>query len=183
MRFLAFIGVLAICVAIAGAVYFFGGFFSVSAADGGNAAVSWALENVREASIDKHYQAPSPPSWLRDNKTVQTGAHEFAEEGCVNCHGAPGHKPDRFAKGMDPNPPDLGEATKDDPPAKVFWTIKNGIRMTGMPAFGGHMKDDEIWRAVAFAQHMTGVTPEQYKQWSAQAEEDEKAKRDGTQHK
>ncbi len=154
MRFLAFIGALAICVVIAGAVYFFGGFYDVSAASGGIPVVEWSARAVREASMDKHAHAPAPPSWFSDAKTVQAGAHEFAEEGCVDCHGAPGRKPDKFAQGMDPNPPDLGKAVAHDPPAHVFWVIKNGIRMTGMPAFGGHMKDDEIWRAVAFAQHM-----------------------------
>lgn len=167
MRFMSVIGALAIASALAAGIYFFGGFYSVSAANGGNAALEWTLRDVREHSIDRHYNAPSPPSWFKDPGAVQAGAREFAEEGCVMCHGAPGRTPDEFAKGMDPNPPDLGKASKDDPPAKVFWIVKNGIRMTGMPAFGGHASDDEIWRAVAFAQHMGNVTPEQFEQWSA----------------
>ena len=167
MRILALIGVLAIAILAASGIYFYGGFFNVSANAGGNPAVEWSLEAVREASIDKHYQAPTAPVWFSAPKTVQAGAHEFAEEGCVRCHGAPGRARDKFAKGMNPEPPDLGKATKDDPPAKVFWIVKNGIRMTGMPAFGGRMEDEEIWRAVAFAQHEESVTPQQYKTWSS----------------
>jgi len=174
MRFLAAIGVLAICVAIAGAVYFYGGFFNVAASADGNPVVEWSLRSVREASIDKHFTAPSPPAWFSTPQAMQEGAHEVAQEGCVDCHGAPGRKPDRFAQGLNPNPPDLGDATKDDPPAKVFWTIKNGIRMTGMPAFGSHMTDDEIWRAVAFVQHEESVTPAQYDQWSKAGEKGDK---------
>jgi len=173
MRFLAFIGVLAICVAIAGGIYFYGGYYDVAASATGNSAVDWSLRNVRRASINRHFNAPSPPAWFSTPKAVEAGAHEFAEEGCVRCHGAPGRKPDKFALGLDPNPPDLGKATKDDPPAKVFWTVKNGIRMTGMPAFGKHMHDDEIWRAVAFAQHESEVTPMQYEQWSGKDEKGE----------
>ena len=176
-RFLALVGVVAICLAITGAVYFFGGYYDVSAATGGNAPVQWAVRNVRRASINSRYNAPPPPVWFKTPKAVQEGAHEVTEEGCVNCHGAPGRKPDRFAQGMDPNPPDLGKATHDDPPAKVFWTIKNGIRMTGMPAFGKHMKDDEIWRAVAFAQREESVTPMEYEQWSKAGEEGEKGEK------
>jgi len=176
MRFLTAIGVLAICVAIAGAVYFYGGFFNVAASADGNPVVEWSLRSVREASIDKHFTAPSPPAWFSTPQAVQEGAHEVAQEGCVDCHGAPGHKPDRFAQGLNPNPPDLGDATKDDPPAKVFWTIKNGIRMTGMPAFGSHMTDDEIWRAVAFVQHEESVTPAQYDQWSKAGDKGEAGK-------
>lgn len=176
MRFLAAIGVLAICAAIAGGVYFFGGFFNVAAANGGNAAVDWAVRNVREASIGMHAHAPAPPSWFNDPKTIHSGAHEFAEEGCVDCHGAPGRKPDKFAQGMDPNPPDLGKAVAHDEPGKVFWIVKHGIRMTAMPAFGRHMEDDEVWRAVAFAQHEESVTPTQFRQWSGLGQEGEKGR-------
>ena len=184
MRFLtgllALVGVVAICLAITGVVYFFGGFYDVSAARGGNAPVAWAVRNVREASVNSHYHAPKPPAWFNTPKAVQEGAHEVTEEGCVRCHGAPGRKPDRFARGMDPNPPDLGKAVSHDPPEKVFWVIKNGIRMTGMPAFGNHMKDDEIWRAVAFAQNEGSVTPMQYEKWSKAGEEGEKGDHEGT---
>ena len=144
MRFLAAIGVLAICVAIAGGVYFYGGFYDVSAAAGGNPAVEWSVRNVREASVGKHCPAPAPPAWFNDAQgdpgrraRIRRGrlrrlprrARPQARQVC------PGHGPQsaRSRQGRG----------KDDPPAKVFWTVKNGIRMTGMPAFGGHMKDDE----------------------------------------
>lgn len=170
MRFLAFIGALAIAIVIAGCVYFFGGFYDVSAAARGNPVVEWAVATTREASMAKHAHAPSPPSWFGDPKTFRAGAHEFVEEGCVRCHGAPGVKPDKFAQGMEPNPPELKEVGEHEEPAHIFWAVKNGIRMTGMPAFGGHASDDEIWRAVAFIKHMKDVTPAQFKQWSAAGE-------------
>jgi hypothetical protein len=166
LRFLAGLGVLAIVLVVAAAVYFFTGFYNVSALAGGNPALEWAVRNVREASVDTHAAAPAVPQWFSDPKTVAAGAHEFVEEGCVRCHGAPGRKPDKFARGMNPDPPSLAEAGRDDEPGQIFWTIKNGIRMTGMPAFGGRTKDDEIWRAVAFIKHFDEVTPEQFKAWS-----------------
>lgn len=170
MRFLAAIGVLAIAIAIGGAVYFFAGFYDVAAAGGGNPAVEWAVRNVREASVDRYMKAPPEPQWFSKPETVQAGAHEFVEEGCVRCHGAPGVKPDKFASGMDPNPPDLGEATKDDEPRHIFWIVKNGIRMTGMPAFGTHTPDDDIWKLVAFLKQMHAVQPQQFKEWASAGE-------------
>jgi cytochrome c553 len=167
MRFFAVIGVLAIAVAIAGAVYFFGGFYDVSAAKSAdNPVIDWVVEHVREASLDKHATPPPVPAWFNDAKTVQQGAHEFAEEGCVRCHGAPGVKPEKFAQGMNPKPPDLAKASAPDAPGHVFWIVKHGIRMTGMPAFGGHASDDEIWRAVAFIKHLGSVTPTEFEAWS-----------------
>ena len=50
MKLLALIGALAILVAIAAAVYFFGGFYSVAATQEDPAVVKWALTNVRTAS-------------------------------------------------------------------------------------------------------------------------------------
>ena len=79
-------------------------------------------------------------------------------------------KPDAFAKGMDPSPPDLGEASAPDEPGKVFWIVKNGIRMTAMPEFGSHASDDEIWRAVAFVKHLKQVSPEDFRAWSGEGQ-------------
>lgn len=165
MRFLAAIGALAILAAVASGVYFFDGYFDVAALNGGNAAVEWAVAQVREASIDRHAHAPSVPAWFNDAKTVRAGAHEFTEEGCVLCHGAPGQKREKFTQGMNPKPPDLAVANADDPPGYVFWIVRHGIRMTAMPAFGGHVGDDEIWRVVSFIKHLSKITPADYKAW------------------
>jgi mono/diheme cytochrome c family protein len=175
VRFITVIAVLVIAVAIAGGVYFFAGFYDVTASAAGNPVVEWAVAQVREASIENHAHAPSPPSWLNDPATIKAGAHEFTEEGCVNCHGAPGVKPDKFAQGMNPSPPDFTKHEHDEA-GEFFYIVKNGIRMTGMPAFGGHASDDEIWRAVAFVMHMSKVSPADYKAWRGEsdAHEDEK---------
>ena len=53
MRLLAVIGALATIVAIAAAVYFFGGFYSVAATEE-IAPVAWVLVHVRQASVDRH---------------------------------------------------------------------------------------------------------------------------------
>lgn len=166
MRLLAALCVVLIAVIAAGAVYFFGGFYDVAASPPGNPLIEWAVKNIRSASIEKHSQAPPTPSWFDDPKTVRAGAQEFTEEGCVRCHGAPGRKPDKFVEGMNPKPPGLAKASAPDAPGKVFWIVKHGIRMTGMPEFGSHASDDEVWRAVAFVKHLKQVTPTEYKAWS-----------------
>jgi hypothetical protein len=60
MKFLAFIGILAILAAIGGAIFFFGGFYNVAAAEPDPAIVKWALVRVRTASIER--QATDRPS-------------------------------------------------------------------------------------------------------------------------
>src|SRR5439155_24024545 len=86
---LALIGVLAILAAIASAVFFFGGFYSVAATVDDPTSVKWALAKIRLASIRRH-ATEMPSGSLEDPSMVQAGARAFSERGCLNCHGAPG---------------------------------------------------------------------------------------------
>src|SRR6185437_1173132 len=171
MRLLAFIGFLAIVAALAAAAYFFGGFYSVAGTSEDPAAVNWALTRVRTASIDRHAN-DQPPASLGDAATVQAGAKAFATYGCVNCHGAPGAKWQKFSEGLHPDPPDLKDVAGELSPAQLFWIIKNGINVTGMPSFEqAGAKDDEIWSVVAFVKKLPSVSEGDYKTWSGAAEQ------------
>jgi mono/diheme cytochrome c family protein len=169
MRLLAAIGVLAIVVAIAAAVYLFGGYYNVAATSEDPGAVAWAIGEVREASMNRHFPAVGePPFKLDDPQVVKEGAHEFAEHGCVNCHGAPGADPAAFSKGLNPPPPDLKDVA-DDEPSHIFWAVKNGIRMTGMPSFGkAGVPDKDIWEMVAYLKKLPQVSAADFKSWTAQ---------------
>jgi mono/diheme cytochrome c family protein len=80
---------------------------------------------------------------------VQAGARAFSQRGCATCHGAPGVESQKFSEGMNPDPPDLKDVAGDTEAAELFWVIKNGIKMTGMPSFGKiGMDDKEIWSVV-----------------------------------
>ena len=167
MRLLAFIGALAIVVAVAAGVYFFGGFYSVAAIQEDPAAVKWALTNVRTASINRH-AADAPPIPLDNPTNIQAGARAFQTRGCWNCHGAPGVEWAKFSEGLQPDPPDLKEVVNDRRPNQLFWVIKNGINMTGMPSFGKiEVPDQEIWQMVAFLKKLPSVSEADYKAWTA----------------
>lgn len=169
MRFLALIGALAIVVAVAAAVFFFGGFFNVAATDPDPFLVDWTLKRVRMASVARHAGVTGAVS-LEDPAVVQAGARAFAERGCVFCHGAPGAPYQKFAEGLRPDPPDLAETGKAREPAQLFWVIKNGIKMTGMPSFGiAGLDDKEIWSLVAFVKKLPTVSEADFKAWSAKA--------------
>src|SRR5260370_17126526 len=104
--FLALIGVLAILAAIAAAVFFFGGFYSVAATVDDPPSVKWALVQVRLASIRRH-ATETPTGSLEDPAMVQAGARAFSDRGCVNCHGAPGVHSAKFSPALRPHPPYL----------------------------------------------------------------------------
>jgi mono/diheme cytochrome c family protein len=166
MKLLALIGALAIVVAVAAGVYFFGGFYSVAATQEDPAAVKWALLNVRTASISRH-ATDAPPIPLDNPTNIQAGAKAFQARGCWNCHGAPGVEWAKFSEGLQPDPPDLKEIVNDRRPNELFWVIKNGINMTGMPSFGKiEVPDQEIWTIVAFLKKLPTVSEADYKNWT-----------------
>lgn len=169
MRILAAIGALGIVAAIGAAVYFFGGFYSIAGTQEDPAVVHWALVKVRTVSIVRHAN-DQPPANLDDPAKAQAGAKEFAEHGCTTCHGAPGATWTKFSEGLRPDPPDLKEVVEDLTPSQLFWVIKNGINMTGMPSFAAAgVKDDDIWLIVAFLKKLPNVSADDYKAWTASA--------------
>jgi mono/diheme cytochrome c family protein len=167
LRLLALIGVLAILAVIFKAGYFLGGFYNVAATEAEPDIVAWALTRARTASIQRHASG-TPPMSLNDPAEVRNGARAFSERGCANCHGAPGVAWAKWSEGLRPDPPDLKKIVANREPRELFWVIKNGIKMTGMPGFGViGVPDQEIWSMVAFLKKLPDVSPEDYKSWSA----------------
>ena len=167
LKFLAFIGMLAILSAIALGIYFFGGFYNVAGAAAESDLVTWALVHIRTASIDRH-AADRPSVSLNDPAIVQAGAQAFSARGCVNCHGGPGVKWAKFSEGLHPDPPDLKEIANERAPEQLFWVIKNGINMTGMPSFGAiEVSDQEIWTIVAFVKKLPSVSDDDFRAWTS----------------
>lgn len=166
MRFLATIGFLGIAAAIGAAVFFFGGFYSVAGTAEEPAIVKWALIQVRTASIAKHATVNPPMPF--DAAAVTAGARAYSARGCVYCHGGPGADWSKFSEGLRPDPPDLKDIVKDRSPAQLFWVVKNGINMTGMPSFAmAGVPDPEIWQIVAFVKKLPEISEADYKSWTA----------------
>jgi mono/diheme cytochrome c family protein len=167
MRTLAYIGVLAIIAAVGAAIFFFGGFFNVAASEPNPGIVNWALVKVRMASVEHHAREAAAVN-LDDPETVRSGARAFATRGCINCHGAPGVNWQKFSEGLQPDPPDLKDIVKEREPAELFWVVKNGIKMTGMPSFGATgVADNEIWTIIAFIKKLPNVSEADFKAWTA----------------
>jgi len=155
--------ILAIVVIMGGAAaYVFSGFYNVSAMVPHWSITSDILEEARDQSISYHSKGIVAPS-LKDPKMEDAGFRHF-QDTCRLCHGAPGIAPSEFAQGLYPSPPDLASSDlhreMNDP--KIFWIIKNGLKMTGMPSFGATHSDREIWDIVAFIHRLSTLQPDQY---------------------
>ena len=100
------------------------------------------------ARIAREMQQPPFPA---SEDAFETGAGIYKDE-CASCHGLPGQPVD-YARYMYPSTPQLFQkhprgnvvGVSDDEPGVTFWKVKNGIRLTGMPAFQHILSDDEIW--------------------------------------
>jgi hypothetical protein len=168
MRFLAVIGALAILFAIAAAIFFFGGFYSVAQSEDDPGVANWALADVRAASVVRHATG-APPASLDDPATVKAGARAYANTGCPYCHGGPPNQDwAKFSEGLKPVPADLKAMAKERTAPELFWVIKNGVKFTGMPSFGlAGASDPQVWTIVAFIKNLPTMTEADYKAWTA----------------
>jgi mono/diheme cytochrome c family protein len=118
---------------------------------------------IRDRSIAEQSEALTPPR-LADPRLVQTGLQHYHEM-CVTCHGAPGRAPSEIGQGLNPPPPKLyaDELQNEYSESELFWIIKHGIRMTGMPAFGPTHTDEDVWALVAFVHRLSQMTPQDYR--------------------
>jgi len=101
--------------------------------------------SVRSASIE----APS----LEDDDLVRLGAEHFSS-GCAPCHGNPDRPQNPIVARMYPAPPPLQNAVSDWAVEELFWIVKHGIKFTGMPAWPGEGRDDEVWAVVAYLRQL-----------------------------
>ena len=142
----------------------YSGLVNVAASYPHAAVTKWLLHTTMTQSVKYHAKAgPPPPAGLKEMEGQ--GAKSFRQM-CAQCHGAPGVDPDEIGKGLTPPAPDLGKEASDWTAQELFWIIKNGVRLTGMPAWGPTHSDDQIWALTAFVLALPGLTPERYRELS-----------------
>lgn len=98
------------------------------------------------ARMDKEFPKSGP--FASDENAWTAGARVYRQN-CAICHGVPNRAKTTIAIGMFPVAPQLFDEkgmVTDDPPGETFWKAKNGIRLSGMPAFGKSLTDDELWQ-------------------------------------
>lgn len=101
-----------------------------------------------DAWVDDHApkQANPFPATM-DN--VMDGSMTY-DKNCAFCHGSLKQPTSPMRTKFYPPVPQLMTRTPDDPDGNLFYVIKYGIRMTGMPGWDGVLSDDDIWKTVTF---------------------------------
>lgn len=162
------LAVLAVLAVVAVPVVVYSGLFNVAATWEDPAPVAWVLHGTYRNSVEARANSIEPPADLKSETRILQGARNYLAM-CSGCHTPPGLSATPVSQGLNPSPPDLADIIPHRTSAEAFWVIKNGVRMTGMPAFGATHKDEELWALVAFLQANSDATPEAYESLIARA--------------
>jgi mono/diheme cytochrome c family protein len=142
--------------------FVYSGVYDVAATAPDSGLVAWALETTAHASVERRAEEVEVPPLDRPEQLAEGLVHYH--EMCVTCHGAPGVPASEIGKGLNPFPPELAEEAGEEGPEELFWIVKNGIKMTGMPAFGTTHSDEQLWAIVAFMRTLPETSAEEYAQ-------------------
>ena len=154
------IGIAIVVAGVAASLIIGLGLYDVAADSRDTGLVSWLLQTARERSVAMRARNIVPPADLGDAKRIAAGAGLY-QEMCSGCHIGPGMERSEISHGLNPPAPEFNKGF-DLSPAEAFWTIKHGIKMTGMAAWGPTHSDKLIWDMVAFLGKMPGLSAAQY---------------------
>jgi mono/diheme cytochrome c family protein len=125
-----------------------------------SAIEEFAATTARKLAVPSVYRQlrnPIPPS----TENIRGGMEHFAYH-CAPCHSNDGGGHTVFGKGLYPKPPDLRAAgTQNKSDGELYYTIDNGVRLSGMPAFSGTHTAAQTWRLVLFIRHLPQITAEE----------------------
>jgi len=127
----------------------------------------WAVEafvarRLRHLSIPRAAGKMKNPVPLTAEVLAGGMAH-FADH-CAACHANEGSGGTEMGRGLYPKVPDMRLAgTQDLSDGELFYIIENGVRFTGMPAWGTGDREHEqaSWHLVHFIRHLPRLTVEE----------------------
>ena len=113
---------------------------------------------MSDMAIPSRYKAMRNPVTATPEVLEESMAH-WADH-CASCHANNGSGDTMYGKTMYPRPPDMRQKdTQQMSDGELYYTIKNGVRLSGMPAFGTPGDDDQdSWKLVAFIRHLPSLS-------------------------
>lgn len=157
----ATIAILLIVSFAGGAAFIWSGLYDISAIRQHTAPVFALLTTTMDRSVSRHAGAVDVP----DLSSPELPAAGFApyQESCAQCHGAPGVAPRPEGLGMTPVPTNLAQSARTMDAAEIYWVTRNGLKMTGMPAWAFQYQDQELWEITAFVESLELLSPSDYR--------------------
>jgi mono/diheme cytochrome c family protein len=133
-----------------------------SARDEPTRVEAFIARNLRRLAMPTGARQLANP--VKAGPEVLSRAMEHFADHCAVCHGNDGRGMTLIGRGLYPKPPDMTErSTQGLSDGELYYIIENGIRFTGMPAFGeepDNNEDTETWDLVHFIRHLPNMTDE-----------------------
>lgn len=130
---------------------------------------AFAAQIAKSLAVPATYRLKNPYAPTAEN--IREGKEHFADH-CAICHANDGSGDTLFGKGLYPKPPDMrASETQNKSDGELYYTIENGVRLSGMPAFGPAAAltsekdlgtgDAESWKLVLFIRQLPRITSEE----------------------
>jgi mono/diheme cytochrome c family protein len=116
-----------------------------------------------DASMERH--APRVINPLSPTDQNLEDAMKLYTMNCAVCHGAFDRKPAALANSFYPPAPNLISDPPDDPEWHIFYTIRTGVRYTGMPAWDKTLSEQDIWKITSLLSHLEKLPPAVQDYW------------------
>jgi mono/diheme cytochrome c family protein len=134
-----------------------------SARDNPSAMEAYVAKTARKLSIPASEREAKNPFAPTTEVLREARAH-FADH-CAICHGNDGSGKTEIGQNLYPKAPDMRQSeTQSLTDGQLYYIIHNGIRLTGMPAWGGPDKDNDSWRLVLFIRHLPQMNTQEMKE-------------------
>ncbi|HEX6496998.1 MAG TPA: cytochrome c [Acidobacteriaceae bacterium] len=149
MRFLLgfILGLLLLPVGVLAYLYF--GKVPVAVADEPIVLERSISHRALDTRIDREAPKSSP---IEPSPTNLLIGAQLYRDNCSGCHGYYGQS-SPFGKHLFPEAPQLWAphrngvvGVSDDPVGETYWKVRNGIRLSGMPAFNNLLNDTQMWQ-------------------------------------
>ena len=118
---------------------------------------------TRKLAIPSGYRRIQNP-FSASPENIQAGLEHFADH-CATCHANDGSGKTEIGQNLYPKSPDMRlPPTQNLSDGEIYYIIHNGVRLTGMPAWGEADHDPDSWKLVLFIRHLTQLTPQEAKE-------------------
>ena len=115
-----------------------------------------ASNRARHFLVHRASRQETPPRPPDTKASTASGSARYPLE-CGMCHGSDGRGQTPYGQWMYPRAADLtSPQVQGYSDQELFWIIQNGIRLTGMPAFGKVETGDHIWDLVNYIRTLPG---------------------------
>ena len=126
------------------------------------------MERTMHYSV--RHQARDIVAPLFSEPLARRGALVYRDQ-CVQCHGGPGVAPGDIGLSMQPQPGPLVHMKQRWRVPEVYWIIRNGIKMSGMPAWQYRLSEDDLWAVTALIERLPQLSPQDYAALVVEAEQ------------